>query len=305
MRPLLLTLFLLITGPVALHAEEGTTVEQKVLNASDTIGDAVELGADKLDMILSGGKRYTQRANNSKAKISQLVTWSEGGVVKKSTDFGINLRLPNVEKRWALRFTSYDEEEERRDMQQRTVRTRPRERQYGAALMFLKKLGSVRITFQPKLELRDPLFMSYVLRFESSAESGPVRIVPKVELFADPKKGTGEFAGLEFITQLSERWELSFQNEETYRERGNIFNTSHGVTLDYALADDKGLGWSLVGSSNSRPSFHLDTLRVATTYGQSFYSGKLNAGLTPFLSFGKPDHFKGDAGISLNVSVIF
>ena len=39
-------------------------------------------------------------ANNSQVSLSQLVSLREGGQLTNSTDVGVNLRLPNFEKRW-------------------------------------------------------------------------------------------------------------------------------------------------------------------------------------------------------------
>lgn len=282
----------------------GPTFEQGFLRAGDAFAKQVDRAAETLDLWLAR-KKYTNEANESQAKLSQLVTWSEGGNVKTSTDFGVNLRLPNLEKRWQLRFTSYDEEEERRNLQQRTLRTSPRERRYGAGLAFWQKLGRVRVAFQPRLELKDPLEMSYSLRFETYSVYNSLPVVPRFELFARPDKGTGEFFGLDFIKTINRRWEISWQNEEEYRERGNFFRTGHGVTLDYAINERRGLGFALLTDSNNRPNFHLQNITTSVGYGQVIYKDRLRYSLTPFLSFDKRRSFKGEAGVTLNVAVIF
>lgn len=285
-------------------AERNRSMKERFMDTSDNIGERVDRMADAIDMLLAG-KRYTKLENRSNARVSQVITHSEGGRTRTSTDFNLNLRLPNLEKRWAIRFTSYDEAEESRDLQQRRVRTRPRREEYGAAVGFFKQFYKVKTTFQPRLVLRDPLEMSYVLRFETSAKFSWVRLVPRLELFADALKGTGEFVSLEFIIPLSKRLEMSIQNEEEYRERGNLFTTNHGLTFDYALSSTQGLGLSFIWGSSSRPSFHLDNFTIAPSYAQEIFRDRLRYSLTPFLLFAKSDRFKGDAGATLNVVVIF
>lgn len=303
MRLLLLCVFLMSLLECA-FAEEQRTFEQRMLDTGDDISRSVDRMADQIDMLLAG-KRYTRMPNKSSARISQLVTHREGGKDKLSTDFNLNLRLPNLEKRWAVRFTSYDEAEESRDLQQRRVLTRPRRREYGAAVGFFRKLGKVRTTFQPRLVLKDPLEMSYILRFESNAEVKPIRLIPRLELFADPTKGTGEFVGIELVYKLADRWEMSNQNEEEYRERGNLFTTNHGLSFDYALSDNQGLGLSFVWTSSSRPAFHLDSFTIAPSYAQEIYRDRLKYSLTPFIQFAKVVHFQGDVGVTLNIVIIF
>ncbi len=312
MRLLFLYIFLLnavaamttATATAAVTDETDWIEEPEKTSLAQDISSRVDRMADQIDMLLAG-KRYTRMANESNVKVSQVVTHSEGGRTRTSTDFNLNLRLPNLEKRWAVRFTSYDEAEESRDLQQRRVRTRPRRTEYGAAVGFFKKLGNIRTTFQPRLVLKDPLEMSYILRFESSAAIKKIRLIPRLELFADPLKGTGEFFSLEFVYQPNRRWEFSVQNEEEYRERGNLFTTNHGLSAEYALDDTKGLGLALVWGSTSRPKFHLSSFTVAPSFAQELIRNRLRYGLTPFLLFAKGDRFKGDAGVTLNVVVTF
>ncbi len=284
--------------------DSSRTIKEHFLGTSADIGRQVDRMADAIDMLLAG-KRYTRLDNQSNARLSQVVTHSEGGKTRASTDFNLNIRLPNLEKRWAIRFTSYDEAEESRDLQQRRVHIRPRRREYGASVGFFQNFYNVKTTFQPRLVLKDPLEMSYVLRFETTARFRKFKIIPRLELFADALKGTGEFVSLEFVIPLTKRWELSFQNEEEYRQRGNLFTTNHGITFDYALSETQGVGLSFIWGSSSRPSFHLDSFMIAPSYAQEIFRDRLRYSLTPFLLFAKTDRFKGDAGATLNVVVTF
>lgn len=279
------------------------TFEDAIRGMTSQISKGVEKTSEFIDITLAG-KQYTTKVNESTVNITQLVTSTEGGAVSNSTDFGFNLRLPNVEKRWQLRFSSYDEDQEARDLAQRTVRTIPRERNYGAALFFFKKLGNVRTMFQPRLQLKNPLQMDYILRFESSAERKPFRLEPKVELFANASKGTGEFASLNIIWQMRPRWELAFENQEEYREKANFFSTQHGLGLNYALSDTQGLSESIVAASENH-AFHLTNLTLSAGYGEQIYKKLLKYGISPFLGFAKAHGFKGNVGISLTVEISF
>lgn len=304
MRLLLLFVFCAVSASALAKDDAPEPAPNLTERLHDRVGDSVDSVADWLDMLLAR-KRYTKKKNESSAKVSQLVTHTEGGNLKTSTDFSLNLRLPNLEKRWQVRFTSYDEQEEARNIEQRKFQTVPRKTEYGAALGLFKKLGKVRVLFQPRLVLRDPLEMRYMLRFSSSAEQKPFSIHPRFELFADPKKGTGEYFGFDFVIDLAAKWELSFQSEEEYRERGNFFSTGHGFTLGYTIDDRSGVGLSSSVSSTNRPAFHLDSYKVGIPYGYELWKEKLRASLTPFLSFSKSDHFKGDAGATFSATLIF
>lgn len=290
-------------------APEKLTPAEKLIEATEKAGDKfaqqIDKAARRLDLSLAG-RRYTRKKNDSSISLKQLNVWSEGGVTKNSTSFGINLRLPNLEKRWQIRFSSYDEQEESRNLQQRRFRTQGRANRPGAALLFFRQLGKVKTTFQPRLELRDPLQMSYLLRFESEADQKPVRVAPRLEFFADAERGTGEYFQLNFSYDLTKRLEISLLNEEEYREFGNFLNVNHGLAFDYSLSRDKGIGWSFTTNSTNRGgAYHLESYAVSTAYGQELSEDRLRFILATFLVFAKPEAFKGDAGMSLQVEVIF
>lgn len=301
--PLILLSLCSATYPLQLWAED-KSFEQRVIETSDNLAERIDKAAEFIDITLAG-KKYTKKANTSSVSVSQLVTTEEGGRLRNSTDFGLNIQLPNVERRWQLRFTSFDEEAENRDLNQRQIHTRPRERDYGAALFFFQKLGNIRTTFQPRLQLKDPLQMSYVLRFQSAASQKSFRIEPRLELYADPIKGTGEFFSIGIAKDITKKLDVVLQNTEEYRERGNFFSTQHGLSFDYSLSRDQAMGLSFTVASSSRPKFHTDSLTVAMPFGQQIYQERLSCSLTPFLGFAKNEAFKGRAGATFNLDVIF
>ena len=278
-------------------------LEDTARKGAEGIRKAVQYTAEQIDITLAG-KRYTDHANDSRATLSQLVNWTEGGVVRTSTDFGVNLRLPNVEKHWQLRFSTYDEEKEERNLTQRRVRNAPREREYGTSLFFLRKLGDVKITFQPRLQLKNPLDMSYVLKFTSAAAQKRFRIEPKLELFADATKGTGEYFSLAFVYQLRKTLELAFESEEEYTAKDHSFTTRHGLTLDYAHSKRDGFGTAVVVSSANH-NFHLTNITYNVQWSHIFYKDLLVSGLSPYLAFDKSNRFKGKAGISFILTALF
>lgn len=273
--------------------------------AADQIAETIDQTAENIDVRLAG-KKYTKKKNASSVSVKQLTVWREGGDLNNSTSFGINIRLPNLERRWQVRFSSYDEEEEQRDQQAKRFRTRPRENNPGAALLFFKRLGKIKTVFQPRLEIKDPLAMSYILRFESDAGTERFRINPRADFFAHPEYGTGQYFRLNFSFNLAERWELTLINDEEYRERTNFLNVNHGVSLDHALSDDKGVAFSVIANSvNLGGGYHLNQYTFSPAYAQELAEDRLRFVLATFLAFGKGEAFKGDAGCSLQVEVIF
>jgi hypothetical protein len=280
------------------------TIESRILKAGDAVQKAVEKTAERTDLMIAG-KRYTKKKNKSSITYRQFVTWQDGRGVKFPGDFGFNLKLPNLEKRWQLRFSSYDEEADRRNLQEQRVRTTAPPKDYGAGLFFFEKLGNVKTSFQPRLQLSNPLTMSYTLRFENEAEVKPLKLNSRVELFADPKKGTGEYASLEFRFRLTERTELGFQNTEEYHERDNYFVTQHGLSLDHSLTPTRAVGTSFIAACNNKTQYHLDQYTYSWVVVQQVYPERLQLSLTPFLAFYKAAGFQGKTGITLQGNLTF
>lgn len=280
------------------------TIESQILKAGDAVQKAVEKTAEKTDLLIAG-KRYTKKKNRSSINYRQLVTWQDGRGVKFPGDFGLNLKLPNLEKRWQLRFSSYDEEADRRNLQEQRVRTTAPPKDYGAGLFFFEKLGNIKTSFQPRLQLSNPLRMSYTLRFENEAEIKPVKLNSRVEVFADPKKGTGQYASLEFRFRLTERTDLGIQNTEEYQERDNYFVTQHGISLDHSLTATRAIGTAINAACNNKARYHLDQYTYSWVVVQQVYPERLQLSLTPFLTFYKAAGFQGKTGITLQGNLTF
>lgn len=271
--------------------------------AGDEIQTSVQSLAISLDSLLSGPGASMKEKNKTKATISQQVVHREEGRLETSTDFALNLRLPNLEKKWQLRFTSYDEEAEER------ARPTPyspirRDKRYGAGVGFFRNLGRVKVSFRPRLVLRDPLEMSYVLRFETSSKAGPFRLRVKTDLFADAEKGTGEYVEISGEIQAGKTTFTTTHREE-YKERGNEFSTGHSFTTEYPLTQSIGLYQVNSFSSSNRPEYHLTGIDVSAGFGQVIRPDRLYYSFGPSLNFSKSRRFKGEAAISLSASLVF
>jgi len=279
------------------------TFERRARMATGAVLHQVQNLADKVDLMIAG-RRYVDELNNTRVSVSQLITWKEGGAVDKSTDLGVNLRLPNTERRWQARFATYDEDAEERNMQQRRVRTTPRPRDPGASLFFLQRLGDIDVSFQPKLQLKNPLEMSYVLKLKSNATYKKIQVNPEAQFFVDAQDGAGEYFALNFEGALAPRTAWHFDNEEEYHELNHQFSTRHGLAADYGLSDHQALGAAFVAQSLNH-NFHLDTLNLSGSYAEEIYKDLLRYMISPFIGFAKVDNFKGKVGITLTVTVIF
>ena len=269
-----------------------------------SISNTIAREATALDLLLAG-KRYTTDRNQSMAEVKQHFSWRDYSGFKDSTDFNLDIRLPNLEKRWALRFSSYDEEEEDRDVTQGVVRQRARTKRPGAAAVFAGELGNVKTVFQPRVILKNPLVLNYILRLQSSAESGNFSMNPQVELFADAEKGTGEFGSIEFRYRLTPRSAISFRSEEEYSDFENKFSTNHSLSIGYGLRENMGIGLTGSSVSSNQPEFHLAAHNLAFVFSHVLKKDRLRYSVSPYLDFPRANQFRGIFGVSFELSVVF
>lgn len=281
-----------------------TNFGDDLLSAHEAVSDWFKNAADGLDLWIVG-KRVTKRENETRVRIINNSFSSEGVPVNNETLFAINPRFPNLEQFFKLTFTTYDERADRRGVNQNYLRNQPRDTNYGTTLSFFQKFENVRVTFQPRVELQDPLKVSHSLSFESIAKWKNYDINPKYELFANPTSGTGMFGAINFHFDLSKRYSLTQINQGTYEEKPRLFSTLHGISLGESLNDEQQLSYGLIFISNNRPKFHLDMYSFSTTFSQVLYKEILDLRLTPHLDFSLGNDFKGVAGITLSLILTF
>lgn len=278
--------------------------EKELIQSNIDLSEGLDSFAEGLDIFLTG-RKVTKAQNKTNVVISNSTYHSEGQSVKNSTHLDVNLRLPNLEEYWQLRFTSYDENEEDRGVEKTYFRRSPRAENYGASLGLFKKFGNIRTIFRPRVKLQDPLQISYILRFETDADLKSYRIKPRLEFFAHPDKGTGVFTAFNIDLLFSPAYSLTFLNEGEYQDFRNIFSASNGLSLAQILTRKTAMIYSFVFQSNSRPDYHLQSYVASVGWNQVVYKRVLETRLVPYLDFSKERSFKGNAGISFNVALIF
>lgn len=276
-----------------------------MIRANISISNWFEGVADGIDVYLAG-KRVTNRKNGSSIRLENRASSSEGKAVTNDIGLNVNLRLPNVEEYWQLKFTTYDEMSEKRGGAQRAyVKPVPRERNYGATIGVFRKLGDVRTAFQPRIELQNPLKVSHSLSFASVADMKTYEITPKLELYAVADKGTGVYWSLNFTFDINDKQTFTFINEADYVDRLHMESVTNGISLSEVLTDSKSIAYSLLFFSNNRPSYHLEGYSLIFGWSQLIYKNILDYQLSPHLDFNKTDSFRGRAGLSLNVNLNF
>lgn len=290
------------------RAEEETdapaeTWEKRLIRKNIEWSEMLDGFADGIDLFLVG-RRVSERKNETSLRIENSTFSEEGKPLHNTTNFNVNVQLPNLEDYWQLKFTSYDETEDRRGVNRGYLRQAPRERNYGASVGLLRSFGPVRARFNPRLELQDPLRISHSIAFESIAEMKTYHVNPKLEFFANPDKGTGFFSALNLNFILSEIHTLSLVNEGEYEENLNLYTMSNGISLGRQITQRKSLSYNIFFNSSSRPVLKLNGYSISVAWSHMIYRQILDYQIIPHLDF-ETEKYTATAGIIFNLNLNF
>lgn len=278
------------------------TLEQKFIHTDIAVSQWLDGVADGLDLFLVG-RKVTEAKGESNVKIENSTYSSEGKAVTNVTSFSVSPRLPNLEKFWQLKFTSYDELQDSRSINNNYLRQTPRERNYGATVGLFQKFGNIRTAFQPRIELQDPLKVSHSLSFQSVADFKWFQFNPKFEFFADATKGAGIYQAYNINFNINKIYSLQLINEGEYDERIHKLTTSNGFSVGQYISPKSAMNYSLVFNANNRPSYILDSYSFAVSWNQLIYKKILDYQITPHLDFPYVTSFKGAAGLVFSINL--
>jgi hypothetical protein len=280
------------------------TWEEIFIHDDISITKWIDSAADGIDMFLMG-ERLTSEKNTTHVRIQNATYINDGQPVQNSVPINLNLRLPNFEEYWLLKFTTYDENQEQRGIQNGYLRQTPVAQNYGAGIGLFHKLGNVRVAFQPRINLSNPLSISHSLSFESIANYVTYQINPRVELFADPTRGPGVFSSLNFNFVLSKTHSLTFINYSEYDGSTQIFNVTNGFSFGQIVNKRASLGYSLLFNSQSQPNYELSGYSFSIAISQLIYRKILDFQVIPHWDFIAANSYQGTVGLTVDVNLNF
>ena len=278
--------------------------EQMFIESDLAIAEWFNGAAQGLDLFLAR-KQLTRKQNKTTIKLENSTYSAEGQALKNNLGVNVDLKLPNVEEYWHLKFTSYDEIEANRGVRNSYLRETPRATNYGTTVGLFKKLGNVRTAFQPRVEFQGRLKISHSLSFESVADLKKYEVNPKLEFYANPDKGAGIFEALNFNFKLSKTNTLTFANDGDYQDKIHLYTVNNAVSLGRMLNDKENMSYTAVFTSTNQPCYHLDSYTFAVSYSRLVYKNILDFQISPHVDFSNALSFKRNLGLTLNVDLIF
>lgn len=280
------------------------TMEQKMIKRNIEISEWFDGIADRIDLFLVG-KKVTRAPNETRVTLEDATYAFERKSLRNHLSIGVFPRFPNLEQYWALKFTSYDEKEDRRDVKNNYVNQNSRRKNYGATVAWYRKFGSVRTSFEPRIELQDPLRISHSLTFDSIANFEYYELHPKLELYASARRGPGFFEAFDITYFINKKWTLTMINEGDYLDKQRLFRANNGFSLANTLTRRSTLSYGLIFSSINRPNYHLDSYTTSVSYNEMVYKKIFDYTITPYLQFTRANKFRSEAGGVLNLRLQF
>lgn len=280
------------------------TVEEQLIKKNIEWSERIDGWADGIDLFLMG-RRITTRKNETSVRLENASYFREGDALRNSFNVHANLQLPNVEDYWQLKFTTYDDSEDRRGVRRRYLRQGPRDRNYGAVVGLFQSFGPIKTKFSPRIELQSPLRISHSLGFETVADMKTYQINPSLEFFANPDKGTGIFGALNVHFQLSPVWTFTLLNDGEYEENRNLFTVHNGFSFGQGLSETTSLSYNYIITSDNRPSYHLQSHYVGLAWNHIIYKRILDYEVVPYVEFPLYNDFKARSGLNISISLTF
>lgn len=282
----------------------GPNLEQQMIDQNIQISEWFDGVAESVDLYIVG-KKVSKDRNESRVTIENTTYSRERKKLTNNTSIGVFPRFPNLEKYWALKFTTYDEKENRRGIKNNYIDRSVRRKNYGATLAWYRRLGRVRTTFEPRIELQDPLRISHSISFDSKADFGTYEMRPKFELYASARRGPGFYEALDFNFFLAKDWTLTLINQGDYLNQTRTFTANNGFSLGHEVSKKSSLSYGLIFNSNNRPNYHLQGYVASVSFNEMVYKKIFDYTISPYLEFLRENSFKGKVGAVLNLRVTF
>lgn len=282
----------------------GSEFESAFLDSNATISSWFYEMADGLDLFLAG-ERITNKKNNTSARLEGNYTVKESQEPTSSANFNVNLRLPNIEEYWNLKFTSYDETKDKRIADKTRAKRAAKDQDFGASVGFFQKIGKIRTAFQPRVSFTNSLKLSHSLVFESILSEPSFQVNPKLEFYGNSDVGTGVFIALNFFIPYTKIWSLTLINDGDYVSKTHKFSASNGFSVRQTMSETYSLTYALIFDSNNKTNYHLDSYTFSISWNHNIYKKIIDYSVTPYVEHVSLNNFKPTGGLSMGLGINF
>lgn len=291
---------------IAANSKKKKKKNPEFIETNIELSKEVDSIAQEIDFFLSGEKTKTKK-NNTTLVLSNRFDWREGGETEFKSHFDVNISLPNLEKKWKLKLSSYDDSAAGRGIEKNRVESTSAQENYGTSIEFLNKWEDYKLVFRPRLQLSPLLGMSYLLRLSKDIKlDKKTTFRPSYSFYAKPEKGTGIFASFNTDYRKTKTRIFTLINEGEYSNFENTFLVNNGLAYRHPIFKaNMHMIHSVMLESTNRPTYHLDQIVVSSGYYHKLYFRVFHYAITPYLLFAEENNFKGKFGVRIDANFIF
>jgi hypothetical protein len=285
--------------------EDDKKPDNVIIDEDVKISKAIDKAMTSVDVALAGGKKLVNTLNVTRLTIRNQINWPQGGPFAYNPHLDVRLHLPNFEKKWQLKFITYDQNQEDLGINRDRLKTVPIRNDYAGSIGVLQKLGEVNVEFEPRIQFQGGVQVSYYSKLTSSASTKYFSIHPEAQFFAKSDTGVGEFFAGNIDFPIYKTFTATLINEEQYLDQSDILSTNNGVGFAYNYNDTMSQNYTLIFEFTSRPNFQLGLYTVATSFTHKFYKNVLHYTIQPYLAFSNTIDYLGAPGINFELDLIF
>jgi len=295
-------IFLLNLAISAAYGQEESGLERTLRETNTEYSERLVRFADWLDLYIAG-ERYTPKKNETRAFLLTEITTREREKTFTVINVGGQLRLPNFEERWRIRFDNRLETRERGQAPRYARREEPTDNEdtFGAGLFFGGDLGRLKVDFKPRVLLRERIGIINAIEVFTTIQFEKLSVEPEIEFFADADLGTGVAHALTFSYRITPALTLRQTNDGRYLDRTHEYLTTQTLSLLQRIEDISGVNYTLHGTSSNLPeTYELIQWGLGVTYYRNIFKKILDLSVTPHVLYPRDLGFSANPGITLS-----
>jgi len=281
------------------------------------IGKGVRGLGDRLDLFFSD-ERVEAELQQSRLRIRPTLEWLEGGETDQSIPIRINIVLPRLERKWQLRFTSIEDQDDdlipdRVDVlpgspDSATLQDDAAEDPTSTFVTLnytpvARAKRNISMSGGPKL--RDgsiKLFTALRLRFSTRLEKWRPRLTQTVYFDGDV---FGERTRLDFDRPLAGEILFRTTSTATYTETSDGFELVQTFLVRRFLGTGKALQTSVSAAGTTRPVTAVERYVAAVGYRQQVWKDWLLLSVRPEIRYPREAGFGPEPALILSLQATF
>jgi len=292
------------------------TMEEVWIERNRKVSEYFDILAAELDYQLAGSR--TDERNTSQLSLIGFAQAAESSGTLNDGHIDVNLHLPAFEEAIKLRLSSFDAEDEFEGLDRNRTNARPQEQKLGTSVAIGQRFSDIEVVFRPRVELRDPLITSFLLKFSNTIKRSVFNFNSQLRFLTHSRDGVGQSLSLYLDTPIAKSSLFRIFTEEQYLDQRNLFSTAHGVMFLEKMSEEISLSQTISLNSQNRNLFgpdtaesfryrnyHLNNYQFIFSFHHKLYKNVFHYQISPSLNFYKRLSFRGDPAILLRTELIF